>query len=85
MLRSFSAAVSPLVRSLMERCALSVVALSNTGLTAEEQVWSRQLFRMLTLSVNGEALRRLENVPEDEGAEAWRRFAEELGSRSPLS
>ena len=31
---------------------------------------------MLTLSVNGPALRRLESVPEVEGAEAWRRFVE---------
>ena len=43
------------------------------GLTAEEPVLSRQFFCMLTLSVNGEALRRLENVPVGEGAEAWRR------------
>ena len=27
---------------------------------------------MLTLKVNGEALRRLENVREGEGAEAWK-------------
>ena len=31
---------------------------------------------MLTLRVNGEALRRLENVPEGGSAEAWRRFVE---------
>ena len=31
---------------------------------------------MLTLGVNGEALRRHENVPGGEGAEALRRFAQ---------
>ena len=36
-LETFSAAVSPLLRSLMDRFALSVVALCNTALTAEEQ------------------------------------------------
>ena len=52
----------------MDRSALSVVALFNTCMTAEEQVWSRREF--LTLSVNGEALPRLENVPQGEGADA---------------
>ena len=52
------------------------MALFNASMTAEEQVWSRQLFYMLTHSVNGPALRRLESVPEVEGAEASRLFVE---------
>ena len=68
MLRSYSAAVSFLLRSVMDRAALGVVALFNGGETAEDKVWSGQLFCMLTLSVKGEALHRLENVPEGEGA-----------------
>ena len=35
-----------------------------------------KLLNMLTLSLNGEALRKLDNVPEGEGAEAWRRSVE---------
>ena len=41
-----------------------------------EQVWSRQLYYMLSLSTSGEAQRRLQNVPEGEGAEAWKVFSE---------
>ena len=55
MFRSYSAVVSPLPRSLMDRSPLSVVALFNKTV---------------------EALRRVENVPQGEGAEAWRRFME---------
>ena len=39
-------------------------------------VWSRQLYYMLSLSTSGEAQRRLQNVPEGEGAEAWKVFSE---------
>ena len=48
----------------------------NVNLTAAEQVWSRQLYCMLSLSTSGEAQRRLQNVPEGEGAEAWKVFSE---------
>ena len=34
-----------------------------------EQVWSRQLYYMLSMSTSGEAQRRLQKVPEGEGAE----------------
>ena len=40
---------------------------------------------MLTLSVNGEALRRLENVPVGEGAEAWRRLYKALRDETSKS
>ena len=60
--------------TVMDRAALSAVALFNTSLTVEEQGWSRQLFNMLTLSVNGEALRRRQSVPKGEGADAQGRF-----------
>ena len=48
----------------------------NVKLTAAEQVWSRQLYYMLSLSTSGEAQRRLQNVPEGEGAEARKVFSE---------
>ena len=48
----------------------------NVKLTVAEQVWSRQLYDMLSLSTSGEAQRRLQNVPEREGAEAWKVFSE---------
>ena len=50
--------------------------MQNVSLTAAEQVWSRQLYYMLSLSTSGEAQRRLQNVPEGEGAEAWKVFSE---------
>ena len=46
------------------------------NLTPSEQVWSRQLHYMPSLSTSGEAHRRLQNVPEGEGAEAWKTFSE---------
>ena len=77
MVRSHSAAVSHLPRTPMNRAALSVVALFNTSVAAEEQDLSRQLlFYLQSSSVNRKALRRLEHVPEGRGAEAWRRFVE---------
>ena len=48
----------------------------NVNLTPPEQVRSRQLFYMLSLSTSGEAQRRLQNVPEGEGAEAWKAFSD---------
>ena len=48
----------------------------NVNLTPSQQVWSRQLYHMLSLSRSGEAQRRLQKVPEDEGAEAWKAFSE---------
>ena len=44
------------------------------NLTPAELVWSRQLYYMLSLSTSGE--RRLQNVPEGEGAEAWKAFSD---------
>ena len=36
----------------------------------------KKLYKMLSLSTSGEAQRRLQNVPEGEGAEAWKVFSE---------
>ena len=73
---SFSAAVSPELRALMEKARINVDGTLNVHLTSAEQVWSRQLYYMLSLSTSGEAQRRLQNVPEGEGAEAWKVFSE---------
>ena len=73
---SFSAAVSPELRTLMEKARTAASDMLNVNLTASEQVWSRQLYYMLSLSTSGEAQRRLQNVPEGEGAEAWKVFSE---------
>ena len=53
---SFSAAVSPELRALMEKARTNVADMLN------EQVWSRQLYYMLSLSTSGEAQRRVQNV-----------------------
>ena len=73
---SFSAAVSPELRAWMEKARINVDDMLNVHLTSAEQVWSRQLYYMLSLSTSGEAQRRLQNVPEGEGAEAWKVFSE---------
>ena len=73
---SFSAAVSPEQRTLMEKARTTATDMLNVNLTAPEQVWSRQLYYMLCLSTSGEAQRRLQNVPEGEGAGAWKVFSE---------
>ena len=73
---SFSAAVSPELRALMEKARSTADDVRNVNLTPVEQVWSRQLYCMLSLSTSGEAQRRLQNVPEGEGAEAWKVFSE---------
>ena len=65
---SFSAAVSPELRALMEKSRTNVADMLNVKLTAAEQVWSRQLYYILSLNTSGEAQRRLQNVPEGEGA-----------------
>ena len=73
---SFSAAVSPKPRALMEKAKTTANDMRNVNLTPAEQVWSRQLYYMLSPSTSGEAQRRLQNVPEGKGAEAWKAFAE---------
>ena len=73
---SFSAAVSPELRALMEKARINADDMLIVHLTPAEQVWSRQLYYMLSLSTSGEAQRRLQNVPEGEGAEAWKVFSE---------
>ena len=72
----FSAAVSPDLRALMEKARTTADDMRNVNLTPSEQVWSKQLYYMLILSTSGEAQRRLQNVPEGEGAEAWKAFSE---------
>ena len=54
---SFSAAVSPELRALMEKARINVDDMLNVHLTPAEQVWSRQLYHMLSLSTSGEAQR----------------------------
>ena len=73
---SFSAAVSPELRALMEKARTTADDMRNLNLTPFKQVWSRQLYYMLSLSTSGEAQRRLQNVPDGEGAEAWKAFSE---------
>ena len=73
---SFSAAVSPELRTLMEKARTTATGMLNVNLTAPEQVWSRQLYYMLSLSTSGEAQRRLQTVPVGEGAKAWKVFSE---------
>ena len=50
---SFSAGVSPELRALMKKARTNVVDMLNVNLTAAEQVWSRQLYYMLSLSTSG--------------------------------
>ena len=68
---SFSAAVLPELRALMEKATTTADDMRNVNLTPAEQVWSGQLYYMLSLST-----RRLQNVPEGEGAEAGKAFSE---------
>ena len=79
---SFSAAVSPDQRALMEKTRTTATDVRNVNLTAVEQVWSRQLCSMLRLSTRGEAQRRLQNVPEGECPEAWKAFSELVESKT---
>ena len=55
---SFSTAVSPELRALMEKERTNVADMLNVKLTAAEQVWSRQLYYMLSLSTSGRRRRR---------------------------
>ena len=48
---SLSAAVSPELRAFTEKARTNVVDMLNVNLTAAEQVWSRQLYYMLSLSM----------------------------------
>ena len=72
----FCAAVSPELRALMEKARTTADDMENVNLTPTEQVWSRQLYYMLSLSTSGEAQRRKQNAPEGDGAEAWKAFSE---------
>ena len=71
------------LRALMEKARINVDDMLNTHLTSAEQVWSRQLHYMLSLSTSGEAQRRLQNVPEGEGAEAWKVFRSITSRKQP--
>ncbi len=75
-MRAFAAALSPELRRLMDSASATPNAIVNSALQPEEQKWSRQLYYMMSLITNGEALRRLQSVSEGEGAEAWRAFSE---------
>ena len=75
-MRAFAAALSPELRRLMDSAVATPNAIVNSALQPEEQKWSRQFYYMMSLTTNGEALRRLQNVSEGEGAEAWRTFSE---------
>ena len=66
----------------MEKARMTV-DMKNVTLTPFEQVWSRQLYYMLSLSTSGEAQRRLQNVPEGEGEGAeWKAFSEHYESKT---
>ena len=73
---SFSAAVSPELRALVEKARKTADNMENVNLIPSEQVWSRQLYYVLSLSTSGEAQKKLQNVPEGAGAEAWKAFSE---------
>ena len=73
---AFAAALSPEFRQLMDSAGATQTTITNMALRTDEQKWSRQLYYMLSLTTTGEALRRLQNVQEGEGAEGWRVFSE---------
>ena len=75
-MRVFVAALSPELRRVMDAAATMPSAITNSSLQIDEQKWSRQLYYMMSLTTNGEALHRLQNVSEGEGAAAWRSFSE---------
>ena len=63
----------------MDCAAVAPHVIRNIGLTDGEATWSRQLYKILSLTLTGEAQRRLQNVTEGEGAEAWRVLVEGRG------
>ena len=72
-----------LLRGSLARTVCSVGKGQDDGRRHEErephsgdQVWSRQLYYMLSLNTSAEAQRRLQNVPEGEGAKARKAFSE---------
>ena len=69
---SFSAAVSPELRALMEKARTNVADMLHVNLTAPEQVWSRQLYYMLSLNTRGDC----RTCHGGEGARAWNIFSE---------
>ncbi len=75
-MKAFAAALSPELRHLMDSASATQTSIVNIALSTDEQKWSRQLYYMLSLTTTGEALRRLQNVEEGEGAEGWRVFSE---------
>ncbi len=75
-MKAFAAALSPELRRLMDQAGATASTILNAALTEAQQSWSRQLYYMLSLTTQGEALRRLQNVEEGEGAEGWRVFSE---------
>ncbi len=75
-MKAFAAALSPELRHLMDSASATQTSIVNIALSTDEQKWSRQLYYMLSLTTSGEALRRLQNVEEGEGAEGWRVFSE---------
>ena len=81
---SSSAAVSPALRALLEKARIAVTDVRNVNLTAAEQMWSRQLYHMLSLSTSGEAQRRLQNVLEGEGAQTWKAFLEHCEPKTAM-
>jgi hypothetical protein len=75
-MKAFAAAMSSELRRLMDSASATQTMILNIALTTEQQRWSSQLYYMLSLTTTGEALRRLQNVAEGEGAEGWRVFSE---------
>ena len=70
--RRHAVLLSPELRAPMEKARTTADDMRNVNLTPAEQVWSV----LHSLSTSGEAQRRLQNVPEGKGAEAWKAFLE---------
>ena len=76
-MKAFAAALPTDLRRLMDAASTTTLTnIQNASMTADDQKWSRQLYYMMSLTTNGEALRRLQNIAAGEGAEAWRAFSE---------
>ena len=76
---SFSPAFSELL--LWKKARTTADDMRNVNLTPFEQVWSRQLHHLLSLSTSGKTQMKLPNVLESEGAEAWKAFSEHYKSK----
>jgi hypothetical protein len=63
-MRAFAAALSGDLRQLMDQASGHNATILNPSLSQEKQRWSRQLYYMMSLTMNGDALRRLQSTAE---------------------